>query len=162
MKVLASPQLATGFVRRFRTGVTPRLELSEPRSFTGSRSHAAPKEGFGNHRLTTIENASLSAMAIGLPLLIRIDSLSAAMTRLVSVWTAATPPWMSPPMRWGTPIHLCGPRLHWLHSRGTSRWSRVHRAPKVVTRSVLANRYCGRYWHRWSVPRLELGQSLRR
>ena len=57
----------------------------EPRSFTGSRSHAAPKEGFGNHRLTTIENASLSAMAIGLPLLIRIDSLSAAMTRLVSV-----------------------------------------------------------------------------
>ena len=29
MKVLASPQLATGFVRRFRTGVTPRLELSQ-------------------------------------------------------------------------------------------------------------------------------------
>ena len=47
--------------------------------------------------------------------------------------------------------HL-GPRLHWLHSRGTSRWSRVHRAPKVVTRSVLANRYCGRYWHRVGPP----------
>ena len=44
------------------------------------------------------------------------------------------------------------PRLHWLHSRGTSRWSRVHRAPKVVTRSVLANRYCGRYWHRVGPP----------
>ena len=48
--------------------------------------------------------------------------------------------------------HL-GPRLHWLHSRGTSRWSRVHRAPKVVTRSVLANRYCGRYWREGSQTR---------
>ena len=54
--------------------------------------------------------------------------------------------------------HL-GPRLHWLHSRGTSRWSRVHRAPKVVTRSVLANRYCGRYWHLDAIEIGMLGRS---
>ena len=50
------------------------------------------------------------------------------------------------------------------------RWSRVHRAPKVITRSVLANRYCGyllphlgrhhQYWADDHRGRHEIGAGL--
>ena len=55
------------------------------------------------------------------------------------------------------PRHRGAPSLvsFWLASHaasGVCRWSRAHRAPKVVTRSVLANRYCGlapKAWVAW-------------
>ena len=54
------------------------------------------------------------------------------------------------------PLRLLWSLAFWLASHaasGVCRWSRAHRAPKVVTRSVLANRYCGLAPKAW-VPRI--------